>query len=209
MRPTRKAGLIAAALALVGMLAAAAVAYASVIRPGNLARRITLPDVAPAPQTCPCEGPAIGGSWPSHGAYVSCVAQLTRNRLKSRQISGHDAILVLRQAARSACGVRGHAPANTSVCGAQISLDCATVRTAHADDCTECDAALTGELVVCARSRDAAGDESTSCGLPPRPAPGSKIVDLRSGVDCASCEAKLGTSATEGVTCLEASCAEE
>jgi hypothetical protein len=81
------------------------------------------------------------------------------------------------------------------------------VRTARVDDCAECSAALAGDLVHCARIETASG-QSDVCGSAPgtRPVPG-RILEQRSGVDCASCTAKLGTPPAEGMDCVRASCA--
>lgn len=88
-----------------------------------------------------------------------------------------------------------------------MTLACETVLTAHVDDCAECDAALAGELVECARYADGVGAETTECGERlPAVRGGSRIVERRTGVDCGSCTAKLGTEQPEGVTCLRAAC---
>ena len=156
---------------------------------------------------CPCTGPAIGGSWRSHGQYVSCVTRAARRAARIVPLSGAEVRTIIRDGAHSSCGVSSREEPNVRVCATNPSLPCPTVRTAHVDDCAECSAALAGELVHCARVANDAGEQGDVCGTATRiGAFGKRAVDHRTGVDCASCKAKLGTPRVEGTDCVAALC---
>jgi hypothetical protein len=156
---------------------------------------------------CPCAGPARGGSWGSPNPYQACVRRELRAAVQQGAITEAKARRARRAAVRSSCGLRSSRPANVEVCGPGVTLSCETVRTAHVDDCAECDAALAGELVECARYADSAGAETVECGERlPAVRGASRVVERRTGVDCGSCTTKLGTERPEGVTCLRAAC---
>jgi hypothetical protein len=156
---------------------------------------------------CPCAGPARGGSWGSPNPNQACVRRELRTAVRQGAITEAKARRARRAAVRSSCGLRSSRPANVEVCGPGVTLSCETVLAAHVDDCAECDAALAGELVECARYADGAGVETVECGERlPAVRGASRVVERRTGVDCGSCRAKLGTERAEGVTCLRAAC---
>jgi len=157
--------------------------------------------------SCPCSGPAIGGAWRSHGQYVSCVVRTARDEARRGALTAFEARQAIRDGARSPCGRSRRDEGNVRVCGTNPVLPCPTVRTARVDDCTECAAALAGKLVRCARVAAASGEERDVCGeRSRRGASGAQVLDERTGVDCASCKAKLGTPRGAGLDCVVASC---
>jgi hypothetical protein len=190
----------AALLLFVALLAgASAPASAAAVVDAELAQRLET--------ACPCAGPARGGAWASPDAYRSCVRRELRAAVNRAEIPEAKARCARRAAVQSSCGVRSATPGNVEVCGPGVTLACETVLTAHVDDCTECDAALAGELVECARYADGAGAEAIECGARlPAVRGAARVVERRTGVDCGSCTAKLGTERPEGVTCLRAAC---
>jgi len=156
---------------------------------------------------CPCSGPAIGGVWRNHGQFLSCVNRAARQAARSAGLPAAGMRSIVRDGARSACGKAARDPGNVRVCAQNPVLPCATVRTARVDDCTECAAALEGRLVRCARVAARSGATSDVCAGDGRIRTlGGKIVEQRTGVDCASCAAKLGTPAPEGLDCVAARC---
>jgi hypothetical protein len=166
-------------------------------------------DRAAVEHACPCAGPATGGAWRSHRDYAACASRAVRALAHDRQAGLRQLLPLLRETATSACGVRYPGPSNVHIClesSAQIA--CQTVRTAHADECGECSAAVADQLVTCALVADSHDNQWTTCRGPGSvgSTPGSHVVDLRTGLDCASCEAKLGTPASTGVTCVDALC---
>jgi len=62
-------------------------------------------------QLVPCAGPAAGGTWRNHGAYVSAVAQAANAFLAQGLISENEKDLLVAQAAQSNCGVKAPPPA--------------------------------------------------------------------------------------------------
>ncbi len=55
-------------------------------------------------QLVPCAGPATGGAWKNHGAYVSAVAQVAQEFVKQGLISEADRAAIVVRAAQSDCG---------------------------------------------------------------------------------------------------------
>ena len=55
-------------------------------------------------QLVPCAGPASGGTWRNHGAYVSAVAHAANVFLAQGLISEHEKGFIVSQAAQSDCG---------------------------------------------------------------------------------------------------------
>jgi len=55
-------------------------------------------------QRCPCGGPASGGSWATHGDFVTCVVRETEMFLLLGLISEEERDFETRSAARSTCG---------------------------------------------------------------------------------------------------------
>jgi hypothetical protein len=163
-------------------------------------------DRAAIERACPCAGPASGGAWRSHRDYAACASRAIRALAHDRQSGLRPLLPLLKETATSTCGVRHPGPSNVHLClesNAQIA--CQTVRTAHADECGECSAAVADQLVTCALVADAHDNKWTTC-RGPGSAGSGHVVDVRTGLDCASCEAKLGTSSPTGVTCVEALC---
>lgn len=166
-------------------------------------------DLAELARACPCAGPALGGGWRSHSEYVSCVYHAALNLARISAVRWRDALPAVRAASAGRCGVSVAGDGNLNVClppGGVIA--CELLRTAHADDCSECDAALAGHLVRCALSVDVQGTEHRGCAAPGSsrvPAFG-RVIDTRSAVDCESCQAKLGSPASDGISCLVADC---
>lgn len=168
--------------------------------PGSAADAVTT--------ACPCSGPAIGGVWRNHGQYLSCVQRSARQAARQAGIPASGVRGIVRDGARSSCGKSARDAGNVRVCAQNPVLPCPTVRTARVDDCTECAAALEGRLVRCARVAARAGTTSDVCAGGGRIRTlGGKIVEQRSGIDCASCIAKLGTPAPAGLDCVAARCA--
>jgi hypothetical protein len=157
-------------------------------------------------QACPCSGPAIGGVWRSHGQYVSCVTRSARSAARSSETSPGAARRAIRDGARASCGKGVRGEGDVRVCGTNPVLPCPTVRTARVDDCTECAAALAGELVRCARVATPAGERDVCGERSLRGASNPAVLEIRTGVDCASCKAKLGTPQAPGLDCLVAAC---
>ncbi|MEW6269292.1 MAG: hypothetical protein AB1689_08365 [Thermodesulfobacteriota bacterium] len=157
--------------------------------------------------SCPCSGPATGGPWRDHGQYVSCVTREARERARTTSLTARGARRAVRDSLRSSCGRRRPLEGNVRVCAANPVLPCPTVRTARVDACDACEAALAGRLVRCARVTRAAGGATDLCGAA---ATGrivaGRVVDVRTGVDCASCKAKLGTPKAPGQDCVLAAC---
>jgi hypothetical protein len=57
-------------------------------------------------QLVPCAGPPSGGSWKSHGQYVSAVAAAAEALLEAGIITESDKDAIVREAAQSDCGRR-------------------------------------------------------------------------------------------------------
>jgi uncharacterized repeat protein (TIGR01451 family) len=53
---------------------------------------------------CPCAGPAAGGTWKNHGAYVSCVAHAGQEFVQAGLIAERQKDALVRAAAQSVCG---------------------------------------------------------------------------------------------------------
>jgi hypothetical protein len=53
---------------------------------------------------CPCAGPVSGGTWKSHGQYLSCVAKAANALLKEGLLMEDQAEAIVETAAQSACG---------------------------------------------------------------------------------------------------------
>ena len=156
---------------------------------------------------CPCTGPTAGGSWRSHGQYLSCITRAARREARASGLGGAQVRAIVRDGARSSCGVRAREEGNVRVCAPNPSLPCPVVRTARVDDCSECTAALAGELVHCARLANGSGVQGDVCGTAARIGSfGKRAVEHRTGVDCQSCKAKLGTPQGEGTDCVAALC---
>jgi hypothetical protein len=156
---------------------------------------------------CPCTGPVAGGSWRSHGQYLSCLTRAARNAGRNNGLTNGEVRTLVRDGARSSCGVSTRQEPNVRVCTTNPSLPCVTVRTAHVDDCSECSAALAGELVHCGRVANAAGVQGDVCGNATRiGALGRRVIEHRTGVDCDSCKAKLDAPQVEGTDCVAAFC---
>lgn len=156
---------------------------------------------------CPCAGPITGGSWRSHGQYVSCLTRAARAAARTASLASAEVRTIVRDGTRSSCGITSREEANVRVCAPSPSLACPIVRTAHVDDCTECAAALAGELVHCARVAGGGGVQGDVCGTATRiGALGKRVLEHRTGVDCQSCKAKLGTAQGEGTSCVAALC---
>jgi hypothetical protein len=173
---------------------------------GDGIARATLASDAVA-QACPCSGPVAGGSWRSHSEYLSCVSRAARSAAQANGASVREMRAIVRDRARATCGKTTKATGNVRVCAQNPSLPCPTVQSARVDDCAECDAALAGKLVHCARVAGAGGATTDSCGTPSRlRALGKNVVERRTGVDCASCMAKLGKPAGSGFDCVVAAC---
>lgn len=156
---------------------------------------------------CPCAGPSTGGPWRSHGQYVSCLTRAARTAARTAALSNSEVRTIIRDGARSTCGIASREEGNVRICAPNPSLACPIVRTAHVDDCSECAAALAGELVHCARVVGSGGVEGDVCGTATRiGALGKRVLEHRTGVDCQSCKAKLGTPQGEGTSCAAALC---
>ena len=156
---------------------------------------------------CPCTGPAAGGSWRGHGQYVACLTRAAHRAAQTSPLTRDEVRAIVRDGARSTCGVKSREEGNVRVCATNPSLPCPTVRTAHVDDCSECSAALAGELVHCARIANGSGVQGDVCGTATRiGAFGKRVVEHRTGVDCQSCKAKLGTPQGDGTDCVAALC---
>lgn len=68
-------------------------------------------------------------------------------------------------------------------------------------------AALAGDLVHCVRVAISAGVHGDLCGTAARIGSlGKRAVEHRTGIDCQSCKAKLGTPQGEGTDCVAAQC---
>lgn len=189
-------------VSFLALLTAAALATASA--PATAAAAGANDAVAGA---CPCAGPAAGGSWRSHGQYLACVTRAARREAHVSSLRRDEVRAIVRDGGRSTCGARSREEANVQVCAPNPSLPCPIVRTAHVDDCSECSAALAGELVHCARVASASGMQGDVCGTATRiGALGKRAVERRTAVDCNSCKAKLGTPLGEGTDCVAALC---
>lgn len=160
---------------------------------------------------CPCHGPITGGSWARRADYRACVTRSTAKLLRAKLITRADARARLKVSRASSCGKPAGdlAGANVRVCMASPdgALGCPMIAGAHVDGCGECAAALEGRMVTCA-TVGAADASRTVCGKgDARSLAGSRrVLDVRTGIDCGSCEAKLGTDRPEGVTCLAGAC---
>ena len=55
-------------------------------------------------QLCPCAGPAAGGTWKNHGAYVSCVTHVAKEFVQGGLIAERQKDALVRAAAQSVCG---------------------------------------------------------------------------------------------------------
>src|SRR5206468_4454341 len=53
---------------------------------------------------CPCEGPASGGAWASHTAYVNCVTAVANQLYLAGTLSKSRKTAVLTHAQKSTCG---------------------------------------------------------------------------------------------------------
>jgi len=58
-------------------------------------------------QLAPCSGPASGGAWKNHGAYVATIAQSAEDFLEAGLISEEEAEAIVSAAAQSQCGFKG------------------------------------------------------------------------------------------------------
>src|SRR5881396_1106433 len=74
--------------------------------PGTPAGAIVDANGCSIDQLAPCSGPASGGTWKSHGQYVSIVAQAAAAFLAQDLISADQADAIIAQAAHSNCGSR-------------------------------------------------------------------------------------------------------
>lgn len=164
-------------------------------------------------RACPCAGPAWGGSWASARRYRACVRRELRSLVREDGLSALQAARAFRRARRSSCGrppeLADPLPGEAEVrlCTSGGALACTPLGRVHADSCEECDAALDGRLVGCARYRELDGAESSICGGPlPRRRGTARRIDRRSAPDCARCLAELGTERPEGVECSRWSC---
>ena len=156
---------------------------------------------------CPCSGPAAGGAWRNHGQYLACVTRAARRQARTTHAVTGTARRMVRDRMPSSCGTTQPLEGNVRVCANNPVLACTTVRTARVDDCAECSAALAGELVRCARVETAGSQRDVCAGTTARPSPiAGRILEQRTGIDCASCTAKLGTTAPEGMDCVLAAC---
>ena len=72
--------------------------------PGTPAGAIVDADGCSIDQLVPCDGPASGGSWKSHGQYVSSVARVVGDFLAEGLITEDEADEIVAQAAESNCG---------------------------------------------------------------------------------------------------------
>jgi hypothetical protein len=135
------------------------------------------------------------------------LTRAARNEGRAAGLTNDEVRTIVRDGARSSCGVSTRQEPNVRICATNPSLPCPTVRTAHVDDCSECSAALAGELVHCARVANGAGVQGDMCGTATRiGALGQRVIEHRTGVDCDSCKAKLGTPQEEGTDCVAALC---
>src|SRR5213078_5347486 len=75
--------------------------------PGTPAGAIVDANGCSIDQIAPCSGPASGGTWKSHGQYVSAVAQAVEEFVAQDLISADQAEEIVTQAARSNCGFTG------------------------------------------------------------------------------------------------------
>ncbi len=55
-------------------------------------------------QLCPCSGPATGGSWRNHGAYVSCTARTAGAFVEAELLTPEQVGPIVSTAARNTCG---------------------------------------------------------------------------------------------------------
>jgi hypothetical protein len=65
-------------------------------------------------QLVPCAGPATGGTWRNHGAYVSAVAHAADAFLAQGLISQMEKDLIVSQAAQSDCGFKKPRPSRVA-----------------------------------------------------------------------------------------------
>jgi len=65
-------------------------------------------------QLVPCAGPATGGTWRNHGAYVSAVAHAANAFLAQGLISEQERAVIVSQAAQSDCGFKKPRPARAA-----------------------------------------------------------------------------------------------
>jgi hypothetical protein len=199
--------------ALSGRVAALiALAVLGTIEPATARAEATPAEVAAAAiaDACPCAGPLLGGSWRNHSEYVSCAYGVARDLARRGEVRQREGAPAVKAALANACGrtVRG-TPPNAELCtDPGLVVSCDVLRSAHADSCEECDAALAGDLVRCARAVDTRGSEHRDCASPttgrfPRR---GRVVEVRFAADCGSCLDKLGTEQSEGVACLAVDC---
>ncbi|HEY8515854.1 MAG TPA: hypothetical protein VIS07_10115 [Candidatus Binatia bacterium] len=157
--------------------------------------------------SCPCSGPAVGGRWRDNDHYLACVAHAARAGKRRTDVRVTSTAREPSDAQSSSCGRTRPIEGNVRVCGPNPVLPCPTVRTARVDSCEECDVALAGRLVRCARVARMNGGTADVCGTT---ATGriiaGRAIDVRTGVDCASCKAKLGTPRPAGLDCVVAAC---
>jgi len=59
-------------------------------------------------QLVPCSGPASGGTWRSHGKYVSRIARVSKMFVNAGLISAMERAQIVSAAARSGCGKKHH-----------------------------------------------------------------------------------------------------
>jgi hypothetical protein len=83
---------------------------------------------------CPCAGPSTGGPWRSHGQYVSCLTRAARTAARTAGLSSSEVRTIIRDGARSTCGIASREEGNVRICAPNPSLACPIVRTAHVDD---------------------------------------------------------------------------
>jgi len=78
--------------------------------PGTPAGAIVDENGCSIDQIAPCSGPASGGTWKSHGQYVSIVAQAAEAFVEKHLINEVQAEEIVAQAAQSNCGAKRSAP---------------------------------------------------------------------------------------------------
>jgi uncharacterized repeat protein (TIGR01451 family) len=68
---------------------------------GETLSKVVRPSI---PGLCPCDGPAAGGTWKTHGAYESCVVHAAGEFVQAGLISGRQKDAIVTAAAHSSCG---------------------------------------------------------------------------------------------------------
>ena len=56
------------------------------------------------PELCPCDYTSDGGKWKNHGAYVSCVAHISKDFLRAGLITKEEKADIISMSAKSTCG---------------------------------------------------------------------------------------------------------